>query len=77
MSWPKDADLPAVGFEQPHDVLDEHRLSGAAGPDQHGGLARGDREIDPSQDMMCAELLVNVHELHCEHVLVRRECVAR
>ena len=56
-------DLAAVGFEQAHDVLDDDRLAGAAGADEHGGPARVDRQVDAAQHALAAEALVDADQL--------------
>ena len=52
-----------VGLEQPDDVLDRHRLSGARITDDDHRLALVDVEGEPFEDLLRAEGLVNVVEL--------------
>jgi len=59
-------DGAAVRVDQPDDVLEEDALTGARGAEQRHGLALTDDEVDPVQDDLLPEPLVDVAQLdHC------------
>src|SRR4029079_18074805 len=59
-------DGPAVGTDEADDVLEQDALAGAGGPEQGHRLTLADVEVDPVQDDLLPEPLVDVAQLdHC------------
>ena len=50
-------------MDEPDDVLEEHALAGARGPEQRHGLALLDREVDAVEHHLLAEPLPHLPEL--------------
>jgi hypothetical protein len=59
-----DEDVALIGIQQADHVLDAHRLPGARGPEDHRDLPLGDAHVQAAQDLVAAEGLVDVDELH-------------
>jgi hypothetical protein len=58
-----DENVALVGIEQSDHVLDAHRLSGARRPEDHRDLPLGQAHVQPAQDAVAPERLVDVDEL--------------
>ena len=58
-----DDHVALVRVQQPDDVLDADRLAGAGRADDHRDLALGEAHVQPAQDVVAPERLVDVDEL--------------
>src|SRR6476620_10661284 len=58
-----DEDVALVGTEQPDHVLDADGLPGARRPQDHRDLVLRDAHVEPAQDLVATEGLVDVDEL--------------
>jgi hypothetical protein len=61
-----DDDGSPLGLEQPDQGLEEHRLAGAGGPQEHRDLARGQRQGDVAPDVLTPEGLGQALDLDCD-----------
>ena len=61
-------DLPLVGHQQPHQVLDQHGLSRAGLTDDKEDLAGAHLEVDAAQDVLWSKALEDVFEDDASHV---------
>ena len=62
-----DDDPAGVDRLEQVDTAQERRLPGAGGADQADDLVLGDLQVDPAQDLVLAEGLVQILDLDCAH----------
>jgi hypothetical protein len=59
-------DRALLGLEQPHEGLQEHRLAGTGRAEQDRDLTRRQRQRDVAPDVLAAEGLRQLVDLHCD-----------